>query len=476
MQRLEPDFALGQCVRFDVDRLFGRSEFTYRIPLPNHQKPIRFLSAPNGFGKSTTLRLINDLSKLRWDRVAGVVFDKLAISFDCGTCLSIGRAPQTRGTTTLSFVLTRPYKKDVTDEVTVGPSEARSFGGRASEIKSRTRRLLHRLPYVHDATWRHRLPNDATSRSPGEPDDFESTLDPVIEAVLKRIVVDYIDTERLVTTIRRELRRQANSDVGRKERPLLAIEDLSYLVNELVTSSRFAAGQSSGKAERSFPVRILNALDTLDPAKAPSLEALANRYTVLRTKEQELQSLALVDDVMTAFPAEFLTEHKTHDAAISVVLKEMLDGIEARLSLLDPVAQRLMIFRRTLNDMLEGKEVRYLANDNPVWRAEAHRGFEVVDRHHGSAIPLRGLSSGEQHLIVMFGRILFQRRPHTGRLILIDEPEISLHPEWQILLSQSLKEVTALNGCFMLLATHSPTMIGDDWEDEMDLSASGGCK
>jgi len=284
-----------------------------------------------------------------------------------------------------------------------------------------------------------------------------------------------MDTERLVTSIRRETRRRLANEPGSKARPLLAVEDLSNLVNEIVTTSRLIIGQTSSKAERSFPVRVINAIDALDPARPPALDALAKRYASLRKKEQDLQELALIDNAMAAFPAEFLTEHKTHDAAISVVLKEMLDGIEDRLNLLNHVAEQLKLFQRTLNNMLEGKQLQFIVNDNPVSRPIHYRGLEVVDSA-GVEIPLRGLSSGEQHLIVMFGRILFQRRLHAGGLILIDEPEISLHPEWQIQLSQALKEVTDLNKCFMLLATHSPTMIGDDWEEEMDLRASGKSK
>ena len=70
----------------------------------------------------------------------------------------------------------------------------------------------------------------------------------------------------------------------------------------------------------------------------------------------------------------------------------------------------------------------------------------------------------------MFGRILFDSKCESGGLILLDEPEISLHPEWQITLSESLKKVAAINNCRMLLATHSPTLIGNDWDSETALT------
>jgi predicted ATP-dependent endonuclease of OLD family len=57
---------------------------------------------------------------------------------------------------------------------------------------------------------------------------------------------------------------------------------------------------------------------------------------------------------------------------------------------------------------------------------------------------------------------------------LLDEPEISLHPQWQMAVTHALKKVAAINNCRMLLATHSPTMIGDDWSSEIALTRSPG--
>lgn len=71
---------------------------------------------------------------------------------------------------------------------------------------------------------------------------------------------------------------------------------------------------------------------------------------------------------------------------------------------------------------------------------------------------LRRASSGEQCLLVLMlgvaGHIT------DGSLILIDEPEISLHPRWQeqfmMLLTTSF---SAYKGCHFIVATHSPQII-----------------
>lgn len=50
-------------------------------------------------------------------------------------------------------------------------------------------------------------------------------------------------------------------------------------------------------------------------------------------------------------------------------------------------------------------------------------GFSINSR--GSLVPLEKLSSGEQHQLVLFFELLFELKENA--LILIDEPELSLH-------------------------------------------------
>ena len=52
----------------------------------------------------------------------------------------------------------------------------------------------------------------------------------------------------------------------------------------------------------------------------------------------------------------------------------------------------------------------------------------IYVEYRGKQIPLNALPSGEQNDLIMFYRLIFESK--VGRLILVDEPEISLHIEW----------------------------------------------
>lgn len=93
-----------------------------------------------------------------------------------------------------------------------------------------------------------------------------------------------------------------------------------------------------------------------------------------------------------------------------------------------------------------------------------------VDDLDISDVPLTGLakrSSGEQCLFLLFLGIISSIEDDA--LICIDEPEISLHPQWQEKFVDILRDsFSGYQGCHFLIATHSPLIVSD-------ISASNSC-
>ena len=89
-------------------------------------------------------------------------------------------------------------------------------------------------------------------------------------------------------------------------------------------------------------------------------------------------------------------------------------------------------------------------------------GFVFNSSITNKNIPLSGLSSGEQHELVLFYQLLFNTEPNS--LLLIDEPEISLHISWQNHFIDDLRDVIKLNNFSAIIATHSPDIINKNWD------------
>ena len=87
----------------------------------------------------------------------------------------------------------------------------------------------------------------------------------------------------------------------------------------------------------------------------------------------------------------------------------------------------------------------------------------VILSQDGNLIPVANLSSGEQHQLILFSKLLFDVPPNS--LVLIDEPELSLHVTWQHEFLNDLKRVIDLCDFDVLIATHSPQIVHDklDW-------------
>ena len=87
----------------------------------------------------------------------------------------------------------------------------------------------------------------------------------------------------------------------------------------------------------------------------------------------------------------------------------------------------------------------------------------VIFRKGSQIIEMDRLSAGEkQILLLLFTLFLMEDRP---TVLLLDEPEISLHIEWQDRLVQLMNDLNP--NCQIIMTTHSPNIFADGWEDKL---------
>ncbi|MFJ9990116.1 AAA family ATPase [Pseudomonas putida] len=95
--------------------------------------------------------------------------------------------------------------------------------------------------------------------------------------------------------------------------------------------------------------------------------------------------------------------------------------------------------------------------------------------HTGSrpVIPFSQLSSGEQALTTLLINII--EAAQAGDVIIIDEPEISLHTAWQQLLPTLFSDLCSKMQIHFIVATHSPVLIANaTWPTDHCFLAQGG--
>ena len=132
---------------------------------------------------------------------------------------------------------------------------------------------------------------------------------------------------------------------------------------------------------------------------------------------------------------------------------------------------------RALNFPQEAKRVndrieQFIALVNKFF-VETNKAMEIdklenslvfVDLGNNSQkIRLEQLSAGEkQMLVILLTVFLMDRKP---AVLLMDEPELSLHVTWQEKLISSLRKLNP--NCQLILTTHSPSIFAMGWEDKL---------
>ena len=95
-----------------------------------------------------------------------------------------------------------------------------------------------------------------------------------------------------------------------------------------------------------------------------------------------------------------------------------------------------------------------LGHDRTV---SVREGRVYVSTPDGREVGIHDLPSGEQQILLLFGELAHQRRPQA--VLVIDEPEISLHPALQRQMLGALRRFAKRYDNQIILATHSPEIV-----------------
>mgnify|MGYP004560430249 CR=1 FL=1 len=91
--------------------------------------------------------------------------------------------------------------------------------------------------------------------------------------------------------------------------------------------------------------------------------------------------------------------------------------------------------------------------------------FSDIDKDN--EIKLSDLSSGEKQEIILFFELIFST--DKSLMIIIDEPELSLHVAWQKKFIDDLFNIIKNKNMNIIIATHSPYITGKYEENQIDL-------
>ena len=172
--------------------------------------------------------------------------------------------------------------------------------------------------------------------------------------------------------------------------------------------------------------------------KSLSKEVFDARFNAVKNKQEKLKKYGLAENDQT------VPDYSEDGAKI---LSVYLDDIEQKLSAYDNLLDKLDVFTASIeNRKFTYKSIHIDKNKGFLFKTEKGVGLELSE-----------LSSGEQHQVILLYELIFNLEPNT--LVLVDEPEISLHVAWQEMFISDLLKIIKLQNLQAIVATHSPMII-----------------
>ncbi len=428
--------------------LFGLVD--HLIPL-NLDDRITIIHGPNGYGKTAILRIITGVLNARFSVLSQFPFTSLSFVFDNGSVLEVKKAPRKNqaadGKKRPSESIVLAYGDKHVDLSRLGTVHSRNFPLSIFED------YIPHLSRYGPEEWFYHPTNEVLSLDDllfrfGESLPFETgtVLPDWLAALTSQIHVHYIQAHRLEGLDRRKGTARAD-----RERPK-AVAAVSLYAAELASQIKAALAtyaDVSQSKDRSFPARLVNVTTAPNLTVADLTEKLAQ----LEKRRAQLTSAGLLDkEEHVQFPVPS-TINEPQRGVLSVYVSDA----EEKLAVFDDLYERINLFSSIINRRFKYKSMQINKQD----------GIVFVSKKDGRILPATSLSTGEQHEVVLLYELLFHVQKDA--LILIDEPEISLHIAWQEQFLKDLEQITALSSFDVLIATHSPQIISDRWDLTVEL-------
>ena len=449
-------------IRIEVKKLLGRFDHDLSF---DPQWRFLIIHGPNGVGKTRLLELVNSAFNGNYRRLAIIPFKSAQFYFDDGTKIKVSR--ESDHVTEQSALQVRSLFSDTTD-----PAMPLRWEGRTSDGSTISHEVNHQKPIneygllswieaTYDVehadvdTWLDFSTREVLSTE-GIIDRYglhardqkrSDTIPKKIRGILEEHEVHLIETQRLLNSNGRAIRRERTKQRGHEQPTVISYaKDLSRRLDKALADN----SRQSQDLDRSLPSRLFQKVPDTEPERV-----LRSRYAEQNRLRTRLANVSLIS-VLDGSADLKLPDRKLNDLECRV-LQTYLDDADEKLETFQRLLERLELMREIVNERFLFKRLYF------------HRqsGFVFKDEDTESPVKLQHLSSGEQHEIILMYELLMKVKKHS--LVLIDEPEISLHVAWQQAFLDDLNRIAELTSLRFIIATHSPQIVGNWWDNAVTL-------
>ena len=442
--------------RVEVDGLFGI--YDHHIDLDLNDR-VTLLHGQNGVGKTTVLRMINALLRGNITYFNRIPFTRFFLTFQDAGSLELTPTDSSTEDGMATLTLTGADGEKKIEKVELQSREAEFLAARTDHLEPYSG-IENSWIDIRDGEILTEM--EVLSRY-GEPRREHSHREkiPWFIEFLENANTHLIEAQRLVRTpfdatswddFPPSYRRRAY------RRPMLtsSVVECSQDFKDRLDLTMASYGRRAQALDQTFPQRLMTASDEI---RMPDVQARMKRLT---EKTDSYIKIGILDEA--AAQSFDLGSLETLDETRASAMSLYVQDTERKLKELDDLANRTHHLLDSVNGKFRHKQLRL----------DREEGLVAYGKE-GQNLPLHSLSSGEQHELVLHYDLLFKTQPNT--VVLIDEPEISLHIAWQKNFFLDLMKIVQISGFDAIVATHSPFIVGDKEGLMVDLDdRTRGCE
>lgn len=437
-----------------VSKLFGK--FNYRLDFPD--TGIMIITGPNGYGKSTILKIINALCSNDLETILRSPFTECSInSISKEFVFKKGDKDFSINGISLQYPNEENAKESKyairhsrINEITILRQLREHINMEFEDLSTKTAIELQDNPYsVALVSWNLR--------------DVVTSDEDMIREVMKRVTKVYSTLQELSNEIgsvyfikeqrliERKNIEEDNRGYGReKEEYVPVINENSEMMKTALANVMKKHSSISSDLDGSFVKRLfdLKSYEEIAPTD------IHNKLGELQARQEKLQKYGLAYEQKVSYISNVVDDEK-----IKQFIKELsiyIQDTNKKYKVFEDIINRIELYEDIVNSKLMYKKMKI----------SIEKGISIITED-SKELPLTCLSSGEQEILVLFYKLIFESNVN---LLLIDEPEISLHIVWQRAILDDIKKIKKINNNMqVIIATHSPQIISDNWNLQIDL-------
>lgn len=452
-----------------VNQLFGC--YQYKLNLIDPKKSyVTIIDAPNGMGKTTILKLIQAIMKCDIKYIDSIPFKTIKLIFDDDQSIEV-------------------QKKDIF--ISVIESDIRAIRNlyvhKNTIDKNDSVDIFENISYIiNDKTFGISVQKDllfsVIRRFRAHMDGYEEgklsdvlfldtysseeifSVDDVsneLTSFTKQMEIYFIKTDRLYRKDEKNNYREDKIRGRFDNRSKYTSSVLFYkeALKEQISDVGKIFGIKSQELDRDFPQRVLDIIFNKNNniIEIYEKDKIIKLLKELEFKRNELSNLGLITG-----GKDFLIKINEDDdlsRETRIFLSVYINDNRKKLEVFEELTKKLSLLKDIVNE-------RNVFTDK-LMVFDPEEGVKFISPRNKREIPIDKLSSGEKNNFILFYELIFECGNNS--LILVDEPEISLHVAWQTQFIDELNDICGLKNLQGVVATHSPDIVGRNDDFMVDL-------